>query len=96
MWVAARVSKLEESPVKGSEVRVFATVAESGDRVGSESESLGELSASESKEEGFVVGDDFANTFKRNGVVSNADDGGVGEGLVEMEKLGHHSSDFKG
>jgi len=42
-WVEARVGELGEDSVEGVERRVVAVVAESGDRVGDESERVGEL-----------------------------------------------------
>ena len=55
MRVEARVGELGEDSVEGSEGMVAAHAAESGDRVGDDSERLGELGSGESEEERLVV-----------------------------------------
>lgn len=53
--VEARVGELGEDSVEGSERRVVTVVAESGDRVGDESERVGELGHGEAQKKRLVV-----------------------------------------
>ncbi|KAF7820695.1 hypothetical protein G2W53_026150 [Senna tora] len=79
--VEPRVGEPVEGPVEGAEVGVVAAAAECSDGISDESEAVGELGAGEAKEERLVVRDDLADAFEGDGVVSEADDVGVGEGL---------------
>ena len=93
--VESRVGELGEDSMEGPESGVVAVFAESGDRVGHESERVGELGHGEAKEKRLVVRDELAHAFEGDGVVSEADDVGVGEGLPEVEELRHHVRDLE-
>lgn len=70
--------------------------AKSRDGIDKDSEVVGELSAGEAKEEGLIVGDNLTDTFEGDGVVSETDYAGIGEGVGEVEELRHESGDLEG
>lgn len=95
MRVDARVGELGEDSVEGSEGGVVAVFAESGDRVGDESKRVGELGHGKAEEERLVIRNELPHALERDGVVSEANDAGVGEGLPEVEELRHHVRDLE-
>ncbi|KAF7813300.1 uncharacterized protein G2W53_034276 [Senna tora] len=94
--VATRIGEPAEQRVERPESGVVAVEAEPGDGVGEEAEGFGELGGGEAEEEGVVVGDELADAVEGEGVVPEAEDDGVGEGLGEVEELGHEGGDLEG
>lgn len=70
MKIATGVGKFMEQAMEGSKIRMITFDAQTGNRVSKESKIFSDFSASEGKEKSVIVGNDFVDSFKRNGLIS--------------------------